>query len=122
MRGYFENRGWCILIWLMLVGLWLGIEWLANLLSLNTWVLIFILIVVGCLIYRFLSKGSPSEMKPLADVEPKNEDWIEIPKELRGDVRKKELDEKFCSKCGDLHSVRVTKDHKIVVYCSRCDE
>jgi len=113
VRGYFENRGWCILIWLMLVGLWLSIEWLANLLSVDKWVVVVGFFVVGYLIYHFLLKGSPS----------KDETHVEKGQEIFArDMEREWEKEKYCWRCGNLNSVRVTKDHKIVVYCSRCDE
>ena len=61
------------------------------------------------------------EMKPSADVdvEPYEEKEQEI---FARDMEREWEKENFCSRCGNLNSVRMTKDYKIVIYCSRCDE
>lgn len=106
MRWYSLDRAILMFGWLVLVLLWLGFEWLANVFSINKWVMEIIgFSVVGYLVYHFLLKGSRSRMTPDTN-EEKNQ----------------RLEEKFCLTCGNLMSVRVTKDHKIVVYCPKCGE
>ena len=79
MRWYSLDRAILMFGWLVLVLLWFGFEWLANLLSVNKWIVeIFGFSVVGYLIYHFLFKGSRSEMKPSADVDVETfEEWTE---------------------------------------------
>lgn len=106
MREYFQNRGLIIIAWLGLVALWLGFEWLANVLALNKWTVEIIgFAVVGYLVYHFLFKGS-------------------APRKSRAERKaefEREYARKFCLKCGDLKAARYTEDGELELYCPKCD-